>query len=132
MEDVVNALKRWTEQNLSKHKWVKGGFEVVDGVSIQYVIRSTPEVAQSVTDLLSRSLNCLRVRSFGGCWSSAITRTRVLKLNFKDWEQYFHVLPYDILRLLLFECELHIALSVHGHTMPNSRIPENRVCFLPL
>lgn len=31
---VIKDLKIWSEQNLSKYKWLRGGFEVVDAVSI--------------------------------------------------------------------------------------------------
>lgn len=32
-EDVITTLKIWTEDKLSKHKWVRGGFEIVREVS---------------------------------------------------------------------------------------------------
>ena len=31
---VVNALDAWTRRNLSKYKWLRGGFEIVDEVGL--------------------------------------------------------------------------------------------------
>lgn len=33
VEDVIATLKSWTEDKLSKHKWLRGGFEIVREVS---------------------------------------------------------------------------------------------------
>jgi acyl-coenzyme A synthetase/AMP-(fatty) acid ligase len=36
-EAVLTVLDKWTRSRLSKHKWIRGGFQVVDEVNHDYL-----------------------------------------------------------------------------------------------